>query len=127
MPCSDARSNLACAFPETAVVALLILRRVTWTLDTLFRWPPGAPVRFIGAKRPSPRGVTCPQPSSPPRAQPKCGKTAGFSALATSEDRGSGPSGTRHWHFALLRPLKPVMHSRFPCDERAFFSGTRAP
>ncbi len=31
MPCSDARSNLACAFPETAVVALLILRRVTWT------------------------------------------------------------------------------------------------
>jgi hypothetical protein len=32
MACSDARSKLACALPETAVVALLIRRRVTWAL-----------------------------------------------------------------------------------------------
>ena len=37
MACSDARSKLACAFPETAVVALLILRRVTWTLSLFGR------------------------------------------------------------------------------------------
>ena len=37
MACSDARSDQACAFPETAVVALLIIRRVTWTLSLFGR------------------------------------------------------------------------------------------
>ena len=79
----------------------------------------GAPLRFIGAKRPSLRGVTCPRPSSPRRAQPKCGQTTGFNAFAHSEDR---VPGTRH--FALLSPSKPTLHSRFP-RSRVFFSGTR--
>ena len=58
----------------------------------------GAPLRFIGAKRPSLRGVTCPRPSSPRRAQPKCGETVGFNAFAHSGDRGQCPR-----HFALLK------------------------
>ena len=37
MACSDARSDQACAFHKTAVVALLILRRVTWTLSIFGR------------------------------------------------------------------------------------------
>ena len=65
--------------------------------------------------------VTCPRPSSPRRAQPKCGETVGFSAFAHSEDRAQCAR-----HFALLRPLKPKLHRKFSSDQ-VFFSGTPVP
>ena len=75
----------------------------------------GAPLRFIGAKRPSLREGYLPAAQLPRRAQPKCGETVGFNAFAHSEDRGQCPR-----HFALLRPLKPTLHQDFPVPECFF-------
>ena len=80
-------------------------------VDTFPLWP-GRPCASSARSALRSARVTCPRPSSPRRAQPKCEETVGFNALAHSEDR---VPGTRH--FALLRPLKPVLHSKFGSEK----------
>ena len=82
--------------------------------DTFPLWP-GRPCASSARSALRSARVTCPRPSSPRRAQPKCGETAGFSAFAHSEGR---VPGTRH--FALLRRLNPQLHRKFSSG-RLFF------
>ena len=76
----------------------------------------GAPLRFIGAKRPSLREGYLPAAQLPRRAQPKCGETVGFNAFAHSEDRGHCPR-----HFAPLGAFFPHAVPEFVSLELFFW------
>ncbi len=80
----------------------------------------GAPLRFIGAKRPSLREGYLPAAQLPTQGTTEM--RGGRLALVRSHIPKIGP-GNVPPHFALVRSLTPVLHRKFGSD-RLFFSDT---